>query len=260
MIELLKHSSLRILVAAAVPCLWLPAGAVAAQASPVTLSRAPSVSENDYPARAIRAEVQGSVVVVIAVDPTGAATGCTPIEIESPGFGLEDATCRVWTQRATFSPARNASGVAIPGTYRAELNWALAEPEPAPPAPVIAPANPVARDPFRVQTVRCDTGSGFYIWRVDWDNDLITEVVSGLTLDIQDIESTSSSSGFIEALTGWDSLEHIIDLDLFYEESSDENGDLVEITFTRQSVESTRGSGPSMRFNRYSGACRPFRG
>jgi hypothetical protein len=91
MIELLKQSSLRILVAAAVPCLWLPAGAVAAQASPVTLSRAPSVSENDYPARAIRAEVQGSVVVVIAVDPTGAATGCTPIEIDSPGFGLEDA-------------------------------------------------------------------------------------------------------------------------------------------------------------------------
>jgi hypothetical protein len=131
----------------AVALTMTPASA-SAQASPVTLSRAPSVSENDYPERAIRAEVQGSVAVVIAVDATGAATGCTPVEIDALRFGLEDATCRVWTERARFSPARNASGVAIPGTYRAELNWVLAEPEPGPPAPAIVPPNQDL-NPFR---------------------------------------------------------------------------------------------------------------
>ncbi|NBB53493.1 hypothetical protein GVN24_35060 [Rhizobium sp. CRIBSB] len=104
------------------------------------------MSEVDYPERAIRAGVEGSVVAVIAVDPTGAATGCTPIEIDALRFGLEDATCRVWTERARFSPARNASGVAIPGTYRAELNWALAEPEPEPPASTIVSSDPVPED------------------------------------------------------------------------------------------------------------------
>jgi len=143
-------------VGMAVALAMTPASA-SAQASPVTLSRAPSVSENDYPERAIRAEVQGSVAVVIAVDATGAATGCTPVEIDALRFGLEDATCRVWTERARFSPARNASGVAIPGTYRAELNWVLEEPELLPqqddnPFQLLAPSRSQASASFDANT------------------------------------------------------------------------------------------------------------
>lgn len=98
-------------------------------------------------------------MVDIAVDPTGAATGCTPIEIETPGFGLEDATCQVWMRRARFSAARNASGVAIPGTYRTRINWAL----PETPAPAIARANPVSRLPATPE-LACSGPSTFERW------------------------------------------------------------------------------------------------
>jgi Gram-negative bacterial TonB protein C-terminal len=138
-------------------------GAAAAQASLVTLKTAPSASAEDYPRRAVMAEVEGSVVVEIAVDPTGAPTACTPIEIETPGFGLEDATCKIWMQRARFSPGRNASGVAIPGTVRAQHNWVLAEPEPEPPVPAIARPIPVPRLPANPE-LACSGPSTFERW------------------------------------------------------------------------------------------------
>lgn len=244
-----------VLIGAVASWLWLPGVEAAAQTSPVTVRTRPMVSEADYPARASALGIGGRVVVDVAVSADGVATGCTPVEVENPGSGLEEATCRIWTRRGRFSAARNDAGVAIAGVYRTRMDWVLTEPPPPPPPP---PAGPASGGQTRVQTVRCETGSGFYIWRVDWDNERITEAMSGLVLDILDIESTSSSSGYIEAATDPDDVNNFIELDLYFSESYDADGAL-STTLTRQNVYHARGLGSAARSNRYNGACRPWR-
>jgi TonB family protein len=253
---MMKRDSVIPLLGAATVLLWLPVGDAAAQSSPVTVTTRPMVSEADYPERASARGIGGRVVVDVAVSAEGVATGCTPVEVENPGSGLEEATCRIWTRRARFSAARNGAGVAIAGVYRTRMDWVLTEPPPAPPPP---PVGPASSGQTRVQTVRCETGSGFYIWRVDWDNDRITEAMSGLVLDILDIESTSSSSGYIEAATDPDDVNNFIELDLYFSES-DEGDSTVTTTFTQQQVYHARGLGSAARSNRYNGGCRPYRG
>ena len=110
-----------------------------------------------------------------------------------------------------------------------------------------------------VQTVRCETGSGFYIWRVDWINSTITEQVSGLVLNFQDIESTSSTAGYIQAATDPDDVDNTIELDLYFTETSRPDG-TTATTLTRQNVFHSRGWGSAARSNRYQGACRTFYG
>lgn len=110
-----------------------------------------------------------------------------------------------------------------------------------------------------VQTVRCETGSGFYIWRVDWVNSIITERMSGIVLNFLDIESTSSTAGYIQAATDPDDTGNYIELDLYFTEASQPDG-TIRTTLTRQNVFHARGWGSAARSNRYRGACRPYYG
>lgn len=121
-------------------------------------------------------------------------------------------------------------------------------------SPLAVPSAALAQD---IQTVRCETGSGFYVWRVDWVNETITERMSGIVLDFQDIESTSGSSGYIQAATDPDNLDNTIELDLYFTESSRPDGS-VTTTLTRQNVFHSRGWGAATRSNRYQGECRPI--
>lgn len=230
-----------------------------AQQRPVALVGSPVVSESDYPPRAVREEVGGVVVVDIAVDASGASTDCTPVEVAVAEYGFEDATCRIWLRRARFAPARDAAGVAVAGLYRATMRWSLPEPVAPPPQPSNMPTvTEYVSEQADVQTARCDTGSGFYIWRVDWTNNVVTEVVSGARLEILDVESTSRTSGYIQADTDPDELENVISLDLYYTSEMDEDGEETT-TITHQEVEHTRAIiGHYARTNRYRGSCRRY--
>lgn len=241
-------------------------GAAAAQASLATLKTAPSASAEDYPRQAIMAEVEGSVVVEIAVDPTGAPTDCTPIEIRPPHFGFEKATCKILMQRARFSPARNASGVAIPGTLRVQQDWVIDEQETEQPAPSIAPPNPVPRTtsqyanshpPFQCQTPV--TSQTDFIWEIDKALKHMTNLSDGSKYTISDIRGSGGGQERIMAHLYTPS--YSIEVDLFITLAYDEVEDVPPtVTVHRQvlSVGGPLGSGQPRQ--RYDGRCWPFRG
>ena len=119
-------------------------------------------------------------------------------------------------------------------------------------------SNPVRKDHKRVHTVRCETGSGFYIWRVEWDNFRIIELVSGIQLNCQGFETSGDGTKYIRAGTRPDEPNNIIDLNLYWEERIIDGHN--EYIFVRQDVGHTRFSGTFERFREYSGPCRPFNG
>ena len=86
------------------------------------------VTNDDYPAEALRYDQQGTTGFRVTIDPGGKVVGC---EITSPsGFAsLDEMTCRVMTQRARFSPALDKKGKPTTGTWASRCRWVLPEPE-----------------------------------------------------------------------------------------------------------------------------------
>ena len=63
------------------------------------------------------------------VDPAGRVAGCN-IAISSKSPSLDARTCHLFTRRARFSPARDASGRAVTGATYQMINWKLPADEP----------------------------------------------------------------------------------------------------------------------------------
>jgi TonB family protein len=82
------------------------------------------ISNDDYPADAMRRGAQGRVRFTLDVDATGAVGGCT-ITQSSNDASLDEATCRLLSERARFRPARDATGRAVPDHYSASILWRL---------------------------------------------------------------------------------------------------------------------------------------
>lgn len=82
------------------------------------------LSPDDYPAAALRNNEQGTVAFTLAISPEGRVTNCA-ITQSSGSAALDSTTCRIMRSRARYNPARDARGVAIPGTDRARLTWQL---------------------------------------------------------------------------------------------------------------------------------------
>jgi protein TonB len=93
------------------------------------------VTNDDYPAAALRADEQGTVAVELSVSPEGRVTGCR-ITASSGSAALDSTTCRVLASRGRFEPARDSRGRAIASTYQTHLRWAL------PPARVVTEPGP----------------------------------------------------------------------------------------------------------------------
>jgi len=82
---------------------------------------------NDYPASAaVRAEV-GSVAFTLDVDARGRVAACH-VAASSGSQALDDATCRILTDRAQFTPARDGAGAAVPDQISDRVTWMLPEP------------------------------------------------------------------------------------------------------------------------------------
>ena len=96
------------------------------------------VSEDDYPAAAIRSGAQGIVYFRLSVAPDGRVQGCAVTR--SSGYDLLDSTtCRLMVRRVRFTPAIDPQGRPRVGEHEGYIEWRLPEP-PLPQTPLPEPA------------------------------------------------------------------------------------------------------------------------
>jgi protein TonB len=82
------------------------------------------VSNDDYPASAIRSEEQGVTKFRLAVGPNGRVTDCT-VTGSSGSTALDSATCRLMKSRARFTPARDSDGRPTSDQVSNAIRWVL---------------------------------------------------------------------------------------------------------------------------------------
>jgi len=81
-------------------------------------------SDDDYPQQAIRNEEQGMVAFKLRIDRHGRDSKC--VIVESSGHrSLDDATCRILSERVRAVPARSDRGDAIPDNMEGRIRLAL---------------------------------------------------------------------------------------------------------------------------------------
>jgi TonB family protein len=82
------------------------------------------LTQDDYPAAALRNDEQGRVVFTLDIDPTGRVAACA-ITATSGSAALDMTTCRIMRSRARYTPARNPRGVAVADRDLAAVRWVL---------------------------------------------------------------------------------------------------------------------------------------
>jgi protein TonB len=82
------------------------------------------VSDQDYPASAVRNEEQGTTRFRLQVNSEGRVDQCTVI-VSSGSAALDAATCQIMKKRAKFAPARNSYGQATTDIVTAGIKWML---------------------------------------------------------------------------------------------------------------------------------------
>ena len=100
------------------------------------------ITSDDYPARAMREELQGTVAYTLTVNVNGRVQACDMTKNENPTImtsvndvpELNQATCRNITRRARFIPATDADGRPLETKYAGRVRWILPyDPPPLPP-------------------------------------------------------------------------------------------------------------------------------
>lgn len=81
-------------------------------------------STEDYPDSAMRSSAEGSTTVRLSIGTTGKVTGCEIIG-SSGHSDLDNATCRILTSRARFTPAKNSDGTPTTDTFTQRVTWRL---------------------------------------------------------------------------------------------------------------------------------------
>jgi protein TonB len=85
------------------------------------------ISDEDYPASALRSEEQGSVRVTLQIGTNGRVTGCS-VAKSSGSSALDNTTCRLLTSRGRFTPARDSNGNPTTDTVTSpNIVWRIAE-------------------------------------------------------------------------------------------------------------------------------------
>ena len=82
------------------------------------------VSNDDYPAAALRDEEQGTTVFRLTVGRDGRVTDCL-VTSSSGSAALDNATCRIMRTRARFTPARDSNGQPTTDTVTNRLTWRI---------------------------------------------------------------------------------------------------------------------------------------
>ena len=82
----------------------------------------PLISPQDYPAGSSGQREQGTVYYRLTIGVDGHVKECR-VTRSSGSPNLDQASCRLLTQRARFKPAVDSSGRAIESTYDNKLVW-----------------------------------------------------------------------------------------------------------------------------------------
>lgn len=86
--------------------------------------RSGSISNDDYPAAAQRAEAQGTTVARFTVGPDGRVTSCT-IASSSGNSSLDSTTCSLIQRRFRYRPALDRAGNPTSETKTQRVTWRL---------------------------------------------------------------------------------------------------------------------------------------
>ncbi len=79
---------------------------------------------NDYPARALREEREGTTSFRVSVGTDGRVTSCS-VTGSSGSPDLDEATCSNVTRRARFTPATDGEGNPTTGSYSSRVRWVI---------------------------------------------------------------------------------------------------------------------------------------
>ncbi|RYD29917.1 MAG: energy transducer TonB, partial [Sphingomonadales bacterium] len=82
------------------------------------------VTDDDYPAAALRAEQAGTVAFRLDVDASGRTTACTVTGTSGSAL-LDNTACSLLKRRARFNPAEDASGNKIPAAFNSRFTWKI---------------------------------------------------------------------------------------------------------------------------------------
>lgn len=82
------------------------------------------VTPDDYPPAALRANRTGLSGFRLSVDTAGHVVSCT-ITSTSGSADLDQTTCRLLTERASFMPATGPNGQTIAATYSSAVHWQI---------------------------------------------------------------------------------------------------------------------------------------
>jgi protein TonB len=96
------------------------------QAARAPQHRSGSISDEDYPASAIRAEAQGTTTIRMTVGADGRVTGCT-VARSSGNSALDSTACSLAQRRFRFTPAQDTNGNNVAGTSTRSITWRLPE-------------------------------------------------------------------------------------------------------------------------------------
>lgn len=84
------------------------------------------VTTNDYPSRDLREGNQGLARFLLTIGTNGKVEACTITQ--STGFrGLDEATCKYVSRRASFKPATDGNGAKVAGSYAGSVRWLIPE-------------------------------------------------------------------------------------------------------------------------------------
>ena len=81
-------------------------------------------SADDYPAAALRDNLQGTTGFRLTIGPNGRVTACA-VTSSSGSAALDQATCRILRSRARYTPARDSGGNPTDGTDSGRVTWRL---------------------------------------------------------------------------------------------------------------------------------------
>jgi protein TonB len=79
---------------------------------------------NDYPARALQQEREGTTGFRVTVGPDGRVQSCS-VTSSSGHADLDDATCKNIQRRGRFDPALDASGNPTTGSWSSRVRWQI---------------------------------------------------------------------------------------------------------------------------------------
>lgn len=96
------------------------------QAARPPVHRSGTITNDDYPASAIRAEAQGTTTISMTIGADGRVTGCT-VSRSSGNSSLDSTACSLATRRFRFTPAQDENGNNVAGRATRSVRWELPE-------------------------------------------------------------------------------------------------------------------------------------